>query len=151
MKMRRMGLIRCGRGSSVLRQIRRCGAANAGWKNWDCCRGTRIQCLYQAPCGTPAAYAVSGVVFALWRKGRRAAARGGRLMSCPEAAPRAVALAGNPNVGKSSSFNALTGLHQRTGNWPGKTVAVAQGGIRPRRRALCRHRPAGGLLPHDRL
>ena len=38
-----------------------------------------------------------------------------------------VALAGNPNTGKSTIFNALTGLRQHVGNWPGKTVARAEG------------------------
>ncbi len=40
-----------------------------------------------------------------------------------------VALAGNPNTGKSTVFNSLTGLRQHTGNWPGKTVTRAEGGF----------------------
>jgi len=40
-----------------------------------------------------------------------------------------VAMAGNPNTGKSTVFNNLTGLRQHTGNWPGKTVTRAEGGF----------------------
>ncbi len=43
---------------------------------------------------------------------------------------KVIALTGNPNVGKSTVFNSLTGLNQHTGNWPGKTVTNAQGKYR---------------------
>ena len=49
------------------------------------------------------------------------------LIRKPSQDTKVVALAGNPNVGKSTVFNGLTGMNQHTGNWPGKTVTNAQG------------------------
>ena len=58
-----------------------------------------------------------------------------------------VALVGNPNTGKTTLFNALSGLRQRVGNYPGVTVEMKKGTARERRRSLRPDRPAGHLQP----
>ncbi len=97
--------------------------------------GTRIRCLYRSPLQDPTAYEIRGAVIALRKEDSgeilvepaAAEAEDGGAESVHRERTITLALAGNPNVGKSTVFNTLTGLRQHTGNWAGKTVERANG------------------------
>ena len=75
-----------------------------------------------APAATPAPAGDACSTCAVYR-----AANLKKLGVSSDKADFVIALAGNPNTGKSTVFNSLTGLRQHTGNWPGKTVSRAEG------------------------
>ncbi len=89
-------------------------------------KGTIIKCTAKSPFGDPKAYMIRGSHMAL----RNSDAENIIIKNIDKTFQKSkknILLIGNPNVGKSTVFNALTGMKQHTGNWTGKTVGSATG------------------------
>jgi len=87
-------------------------------------KNTKITPIIKSPSGNPIAYEIRKSVIALREDDTK------KIEIISEESPKdefTISLAGNPNVGKSTIFNNLTGMNQHTGNWPGKTVSNATG------------------------
>ena len=84
---------------------------------------TQVECLGVSPLGGPVSYRIRGAVIAI----RREYSRQIRVDGNENKNQFSVALSGNPNVGKSTLFNSLTGSSQHTGNWAGVTVSCFKG------------------------
>ncbi len=89
-------------------------------------KDTEIKCLGKSPMGDPKAYLIRGSSIAIRNEdAKNIVILKNETISSKEEIT--LLLAGNPNVGKSTIFNTLTGLKQHTGNWTGKTVDCAEG------------------------
>lgn len=108
--------------------------------------GVSVSCTGQSPSGDPKAFLIRGAVIAIRSRDSRDI-----LAEISSSGEKLIALAGCPNVGKSTLFNALTGLSQHTGNWPGKTVEQARGHFRTALYSCCLVDTPGAysLSPHS--
>lgn len=108
--------------------------------------GVSVSCTGQSPSGDPKAFLIRGAVIAIRSQDSRDI-----LTEVSSSGEKLIALAGCPNVGKSTLFNALTGLSQHTGNWPGKTVEQARGHFRTALYSCCLVDTPGAysLSPHS--